>query len=83
MRYKNAWVLLVMILAGVVLGGFIGQATQEISWLSWLNFGQSFGLNTPLVLNLGILVVTFGLTIRITMASLIGVAVALLIYRWI
>ena len=40
MRYKNAWVLLVMILAGVVLGGFIGQATQEISWLSWLNFGQ-------------------------------------------
>ena len=83
MRYKNAWVLLVMILAGVVLGGFIGQATQEISWLSWLNFGQSFGLDTPLVLNLGILVVTFGLTIRITMASLIGVAVALLIYRWI
>lgn len=83
MRYKNAWVLLVMILAGVVLGGFIGQATQEISWLSWLNFGQSFGLDTPLILNLGILVVTFGLTIRITMASLIGVAVALLIYRWI
>ena len=31
----------------------------------------------------GILVITFGLTIKITMASIIGVAVALIIYRYI
>ena len=39
--------------------------------------------DTPLVLNLGVLVITFGLTIRITMASIIGVAIALLIYRYL
>ena len=33
--------------------------------------------------NFGILVITFGLTIKITMASIIGVAVALIIYRYI
>ena len=31
----------------------------------------------------GILVITFGLTIKITMASIIGVAIALIIYRFI
>lgn len=62
---------------------FSGEATKSISLLSWLNFGQSFGLDTPLVLNLGVLVITFGLTIRITMASIIGVAIALLIYRYL
>lgn len=51
--------------------------------LSWLNFGESFGLNDPLILNLGILVITFGLSIRITMASIIGVIIAILIYHFL
>ena len=83
MKNKNFWILLLLLLAGIVLGGFLGEATKIISLLSWLNFGQSFGLDTPLVLNLGVLVITFGLTIRITMASIIGVAIALLIYRYL
>lgn len=83
MKNKNFWILLLLLLAGIVLGGFLGEATKSISLLSWLNFGQSFGLDSPLVVNFGILVVTFGLTIKITMASIIGVAVALIIYRWI
>ena len=83
MHYRNFWILLIMLLVGIVLGGFMGQMAEGIPWLGWLNFGQSFGLDSPLVVNFGILVVTFGLTIKITMASIIGVAVALIIYRWI
>ena len=83
MGYKNFWTLLILLLAGIVLGGFMGQLADGISWLEWLNFGQSFGLNTPLVINFGILVITFGLTIKITMASIIGIALALIIYRLI
>lgn len=83
MHYKNFWILLIMLLAGIVLGGFLGQMAQGISWLSWLNFGQSFGLDSPLVIDFGLLVITFGLTIKITMASIIGIAVALIIYRYI
>ncbi len=78
---KNFWVLLLLMLSGIVLGGFIGNLADGISFLSWLNFGQSFGLDDPVVLNLGILVITFGLTIRITMASILGVILALLIWR--
>ena len=83
MGRKNFWILLIMLLAGIVLGGFMGQLANGISWLSWLNFGQSVGLDSPLVINFGILVITLGLTIKITMASIIGIAIALIIYRMI
>ncbi len=83
MKDKNFWVLLILLLAGVVLGGFIGSLTEGVPFLSWLGFGDSFGLNTPLVLDLGILVITFGLSIKITIAGIIGMALALLIYRWL
>ncbi len=83
MKDKNSWVLLLMLLSGIVLGGFIGEMTSGIAGLSWLNFGQSFGLNDPMVLNFGILVITFGLSIRITMASIIGVILAIIAYHFL
>jgi len=83
MRSKNSWTLLLLLLSGIVLGGFIGEMVSGVPGFSWLNYGESFGLNTPLVLNFGILVLTFGLTIRITMASIIGVILAILVYRFI
>lgn len=83
MGNKNFWTLLLLLLSGIVLGGFLGNLADGNPWLSWLNFGQSFGLDTPLILNLGVLVITFGLSIKITMASIIGVAVALIIYRYL
>ena len=78
---KNYWTLLLLVLAGIVLGGFIGELTSNVSFLSWLGYGQSFGLSDPLVLNLGILVLTFGLKIKITIAGIIGILIAMLIYR--
>ena len=78
---KNYWTLLLLVLAGIVLGGFIGELTSNVSFLSWLNYGQSFGLSDPLVHNLGILVLTFGLKIKITIAGIIGILIAILIYR--
>ena len=82
-RSKNFWILLLFLLTGIVLGGFIGNLASGISWLSWLNFGESFGLTSPVVLDFGILMITFGLTIRITMASIIGVILAIITYRLI
>lgn len=78
---KNAWALFLLILAGIVLGGFIGMLADGVSALSWLNYGQSFGLEEPVVLSLGLLVLTFGLTIRITVASIIGIMLAIFIYK--
>ena len=80
---KNVWVLIILMLAGIVLGGFIGTLTQNIDGLSWLNYGQAFGLDSPIELNLGILIITFGLSIKITIASIVGMILAAVIYRFI
>ncbi len=80
---KNNWALFLLLLAGIVLGGFIGNLTAGVPGLSWLNYGQSFGFANPIVLDLGILVITFGLSINITTASIIGVLIAIIIYRLI
>ena len=80
---KNKWSLLLLILSGIVLGGFIGHLLGGISAFKWLNFGQTFGLTTPLILDLGIITVTFALTIKITIAGIIGMVIAILIYRFL
>ena len=41
----------------------------------------SFELTNPLILDFGILSITFALTIKITIASILGIVIALLIYR--
>ena len=79
MKGKNNWACFLMILAGIVIGGFIGSLFPN----SIFNYGQTFGLSTPIVLDLGILVLTFGLTIRITIASVIGIIIAILCFRFL
>ncbi len=78
---KNHWALFLLLLAGIVLGGFIGAVTANVPMLNWLSYGQSFGLTNPIVFDIGIMVITFGLTIKINLASIIGVIIAIVIYR--
>ncbi len=73
------WVFVVLVLIGFVIGRFIGTYFSG----SFLNYGQTFGLSNPFVLDLGFIVLTFGLQIQITIASVIGVAIALIVYRFI
>ena len=82
-RSKNGWVLVLLMLAGVVLGGFVANLTKGVAALDWLSYGQAFGLDSPLVLNLGILVITFGLNIKITIASIIGMLLGGILYRFL
>lgn len=78
---KNGWTLLIILLSGLVLGGFLGYLCRNISFLSWLNYGQTFGLSSPVVLDLGILQITFGLIISINIASIIGIVIGIIIYK--
>lgn len=80
---KNNWALFLLVLAGIVIGSFIAQATSGISALSWLNYGQSFGLTQPFKLDLGILILTFGLSVKITIGSIVGIIIAVIIYHFI
>lgn len=78
---KNNWVLLLLLLSGVVMGGFVGDMVSDVSYFSWLAYGSEFGFINPLLLELGVFSLEFSLTIRFTIAGIIGVAIAFLIYR--
>lgn len=82
---RESLVLLLLMLAGVVLGGFLGYLAKDVSWLSWLNYGQTFGFTgangSAMVLDLGVLILQFGLQIKITIASILGIVVAFFLYR--
>lgn len=79
----KAWICLVFILAGLVIGGLIGQLASGVDFLWWLSYGKEFGLSldSPLTLDLGVLKLTFGLMIKINIASILGVIISLFIYR--
>ena len=51
---KNTWSLFLLLLAGIVLGSFIAHLTAGVSALSWLSYGKTFGLSSPIVLDLGV-----------------------------
>ena len=80
-RDKNIWVLLVFILSGLVIGGLLGRLASTVPWLWWLSFEQEFGLQSPLVLDLSILKLTFGLMFKINVASIIGMILSVFIYK--
>lgn len=80
-RDKKFWVLLIFILCGLVIGGLIGDLAGNIDWLWWLSFGQEFGLESPFILNLSIISITFAFSIKINIASIIGMAIAIFVYR--
>ncbi len=80
-RDKNIWILVLFILAGIVVGGLLGELASQVDFLWWLGYGQSFGLAEPVILNLNIITLTFGIQFKLNIASIIGIAVALFIYR--
>ncbi len=80
-KEKNIWILLVFLLSGLVIGGLLGELASKVEWLWWLSYGENFGLATPIELDLSVISITFGLMFKINISSIIGMAIAIFIYR--
>ena len=78
---KNIWILIIFILSGLVIGGLIGELATRVDWLWWLSYGQTFGLSDPIVLDLSVVQITFALMFKISVSSIIGMLLAIIIYR--
>ena len=81
MKEKNIWILLIFILSGLVVGGLLGEIAGKIDFLWWLGYGESFGLTSPLELDLNIIKITFALAFKINISSIIGLVLAVFIYK--
>lgn len=70
-----------LVLIGIVLGSFVAYICKDIQMLSWMSYGIKFGLESPLVLNLGIMSLTLGISIDLTLSTVIFVILSMLIGR--
>ena len=80
---EKKWGFIIVLLTGIVLGGLIGKLAEGVPSLWWLNYGNEFGLNKPVSLNLTVLKIEFGVTISITISSIIGMILAIFVYSWL
>ena len=83
---KNNWALFLLLLAGIVVGSFLGHLAKEVSFLKWLDYGMNFAIGDPnnrniVTLDLSVLVIHFGFRLKVTIGSVIGAAAAVLIYK--
>ncbi len=81
--FKKTVAFLVFLLAGIVLGTILGKLCEEVSFLSWLAYSMSVGLDTasPLVLDLIVFKLAFGFSLTVNTAQIICIIAALLIYN--
>ncbi len=76
-RLYNAFLVLV----GIVVGTFVGNICKGVPALSWLAFGIDFGMSSPLVLDLGIMQLTFAIGINLTLAVVLCIILSIVIGR--
>jgi len=75
---KGGWVMLLMVVCGLVVGGFLGELLGK--YLPILKYGYNLGISTH-EWNLQVLRLTFGLSFNINMFSILGIVLAIYLYR--
>ncbi len=78
---KNFWIFLIVLISGLVIGGFIGSTLGDFPFFAWLNYGKTIGFTSPLVLDLEIIKINFGITVHFSICGIIGMILAILIYK--
>ena len=81
-RVRNPWwVLVVVMLFGGLLGSVIAEAVVGYPVLGFLAREARFGIDPPVTLELRIISLTLGGLVRLNLAMILGVIVAIWIYR--
>ncbi|MDI3538031.1 MAG: hypothetical protein PWP12_463 [Bacillota bacterium] len=77
-RYRSTGLLVVLLIAGALIGGALEPLFA--TYLPFLSLGETVGF-TPTTLNLSVLKLTVGLSLRINVAGVIGILLGYLLYR--
>jgi hypothetical protein len=81
MKEKSVWIFMILIFAGIIFGGLLGEIAGEVEFLKWLAYGKDFGITEPFLLDLSVLKLSFSIMFDLNVASVIGILLAIFIYR--
>ncbi len=75
---RSGWILLLLIICGLVVGGFLGELLG--SYIPVLQYGYNLEV-TPHTWSLGIFSLTFGISLKINMFSVLGIAAGIFMFK--
>lgn len=77
-KTRNPWILVLLLLTGAVIGGFLGQFLSQ--YLPFLQHSFPIGIKDPLFFDIGVFSLVFGFIININVAGVLGLLLAVLIF---
>ena len=80
-KTSNFWILLLCILSGLTVGYFIGNLCSQISFLKWMNYSGTFGLDQPFQVNLGVIWFSVQIRFNITLSAILGLLCGIFLYK--
>lgn len=80
---RSFWFNLFLIVIGIVIGSMAAEMTAEIPALSWLSYGLNFGTKSPVILDLNAVTLTFGISLKVTIATAACTALSLVLGHYI
>lgn len=83
-NFKKTIAFTFFLLAGIILGAFISHICDGVKYLDWLSWGQSVGLpsdNKPATLDIIVLKVTIGFTLKVTIAQIFTIIASIIFFN--
>ncbi len=75
------WVFVLVLVAGAVLGSVLADALGQFTYLAPLGHSIVLGIDPPLTLDLRIVSLTVGFTVRLSLAIVLGIILAVYLFR--
>lgn len=83
---RSPWVLLVLVLIGGLIGGFLGEALSYNPYFTWMSFGgvngykELFSFSLKPAFDFRIIRFGFDLALNVNAGSIFGMIVAIIVY---
>jgi len=79
---KRTIIFLIFLMAGLIMGSVLTRIAADVSWLSWLCWGDSIGFGYPEAINLDLSIIQLklGLYIELNVARLLCLAASMISY---
>ncbi len=79
---NNAWLFFLLIITGLVIGGFLGEYLSQFKYLEFLNYGKPFGINPdrPFMIDINVIKLSFAIVFKLNFAGVLGMIASIAIY---
>jgi len=75
------WILVIIVVAGAMLGSVVADAVGQFTYLAPLGHSVAFGVDPPVTLDLRVATMTLGFAVRLNLAIMLGIIVAIFVFR--